>query len=367
MLDIGIKMLSKLFNKKASYVALSLLLVVISFALYFPTQAHAGLLTNAVVQTSDSRPSQSGTTYTVTYTFPGTTSIKCIDIIFGDTTGHIVTTANPSTTAPSGMTTTSAVKGSVTGGGLTDGNWSLYNSTNGILQYEYSTGGASTATSVTITTTTITNPSASSFYFQVATYSSLSTHTCSSLVDTSNVGALVTTGGVATSVTVDPTLTFAVSGSSGAINGGPASNAITTGVTVPFGNVSAGGSATSAAQLLTTSTNAKNGYNIYIRDTQALTDTAADTIRDQAGTPGSPNNFDGSTSQSSFGYTTNSSTVAMGSNKWAGLTQSNVSIDNQTSPQNAATLGVEYQLQLKNTQQPGTYSNTITYTAAPSY
>ncbi|SRR5258706_2746532 len=353
--------------KKSLSVLLAILIIAIPFYTISLEQAHAGLLTSGSIQLSDPRPSNAGTTYTVTYTFPGTTSIKCINIIFGNTTGNIILSANPSTTAPTGLTTTSAVKTSLSGGGLTNGNWTLYNSTNGILQYEYSTGEASTATSVTITTNTITNPSVGTFYAQVATYSSLSTHTCSTLVDNSNLMALTTTGGVSTSVTVDPTISFSVAGSSGVVNGGPASNAITTGSSIAFGSVAAGGSATSAAQLLTTSTNAAHGYNIYIRDTQALTNSNSDTVRDQTGTPGSPNDFDGTTSQSSFAYTTNSSTVVMGSNKWAGLTQTNVSLDNQTTAQNATTLGVEYQLEMKNTQPPGTYSNVITYTATPTY
>jgi len=353
--------------KKSLSIVLSVLLLLVGFSLYFVQPAHAGLLTSSSIQLSDPRPSNSATTYTIKYTFPGTTSIQCIDVIFADTTGHITLTTNPATTAPTGMTTTSSVYGGTSGGGLTSGNWSLYHNTNGILQFENSSGEASTATQITITATTNTNPSVGTFYAQIATYSTLSTHTCSGLVDNSNVMALATTGGVSTSVTVDPTISFAVSGSSGAVNGGPASDLITTGSSMAFGSVSAGGSATSAAQLLTTSTNAAHGYSIYIRYTQALTDANTDTIRDQSGTPASANSFDGSTSQSSFAYTTDSSTVAMGNNKWAGLTTTNTSIDDQTSALNAATLHVEYQLQLKNTQPPGTYSNVITYTVTPTY
>ena len=354
--------------KKVISISLSVLILIVSFSMYYLPQAHAGLLSSASVELSDPRPSNAGTTYTVTYTFPGTTSIQCIDIIFGGAASNISISSGPSTAAaPTGMTTTSAVKTSVTGGGLTDANWSLYNTNNGVLQYEYATGSPTTATSVTITTNTITNPSVGTFYAQVATYSTLTTHTCSGLVDNSNVMALATTGGVSTSVTVDPTISFSVAGTSGAINGGPTSNAITTASSIAFGNVAAGGSASSAAQLLTTSTNAAHGYTIYIKDDKALTDANSDTVTDQTGTPSSPTAFTGSTSVSSFGYTTNSTTVAMTSNNWAGLTQTNVAIDTQTAPQNAKTLSVEYQLEMKSIQPPGTYSNVITYTATPTY
>lgn len=354
--------------KKSLSIFLVVILLVVSFATFYTQKANAGLLSVASIELSDPRPSNSGTTYTIKYTFPGTTSIKCIDVIFADTTAHITLTANPATTAPSGMTTTSSVYGGTSGGGLTSGSWSLYSATNGILQFENSSGEASTATPITITATTNTNPSASTFYAQIATYSTLSTHTCSSLVDSSNVTALATTGGVSTSVTVDPTLSFSVAGySGGGVNGGPATNPITTASSIAFGSVPAGGAATSAAQLLTTSTNAAGGYNLYVRNTQLLTNSNLDTIRAQSGTPGSPASFDGSSSQSSLAYTTDSSTIVMGSDQWAGLTTTNVAVDTQTAPQNAAALHVEYKLQLKSTQPPGTYSNVITYTATPTY
>ena len=346
--------------------AVALILFASSFG-YDVRRANAALLSEASIQLSDSRPSNSSTTYTTTFTFPGTTSIQCINIIFADATGNIVTTPNPSTTAPTGMTTTSGVKVSISGGGLTNGNWTLYNSTNGILQYEYGTGEGSTATAVTITTSTITNPSASPFYAQIATYSTLSTHTCSGLVDTSNVMALVTTSGVTTSVTVDPTLTFSVANYGSAVNGsGDTSPVTTTSTTVPFGTVSAGSTAW-GSQTLTTSTNAAHGYTLYIRYTGQMVNSNADTFRNQAGTPASPNAYDGSSSQSSFGFTTDSGTVSMGSNQWAGLTTSNTSIHTRTSAQNGDAIHIEYKVQPSNVQPPGTYSTVVTYTATPSY
>jgi hypothetical protein len=344
---------------------LSLVLLSTYFAFY-PINSEAAIATQASIQISDPRPSQASVTYTVTFVHGSTSTIKCIVVQFSSS-------ADMSGSAPTSMLTTSAVKGSLSGTGITNGNWSLYDgfnnsNTNGYLQFENATGDSITAGNyATASATTITNTSSSTFYARITTYSGVATHTCSTQVDQSNILALTTTGGVATTVTVDPTISFSVAGYSSAVNGGPAPDLITTPSSIAFGNVSAGGSATSAAQLLTTSTNAANGYSLYIRSTQALTDSNNDTIRDQSGTPASPASFDGTTSQSSFAYTTDSSTVAFGSNKWAGLTTTNTNIDTKLSPQNATTLHVEYQLQLKNTQPPGTYSNVITYTATPSY
>jgi hypothetical protein len=346
------------------------LIAVVTFAASFAysvQKASAALLSSASIQLSDSRPSQTGVTYITTFTFPATTSIKCIDIIIGDSVANIVTTPNPATTAPAVLDTTSGAKVSVTGGGLTDGSWTLYNTTNGVLQYENSSGEASTATQIVITTSTITNTSAATFYAQVATYSTLSTHTCSTRVDTSNFMALVTTAGVTTSVTVDPSLTFSVANYGSAVNGsGSTGLATTTSTTVPFGTVAANADK-AGSQTLTTSTNAAHGYTLYVRYTGILTDTNADTFRTQAGTPGSPLSFDGSSSQSSFGYTTDSDTVVFGSDQWAGLTTTNTSIHTKATAQNANAIHVEYKVHPSNVQPPGTYSTTITYTATPSY
>ena len=329
---------------------------------FFIGQAYAaGVLSGASIQLSDSRPSGTAVSYTTVFTFPGTTSIKCINIVFAaaaDMTGGV----------PAALTTTSSSKGTISGAAdLTDGSWSLYNTANGTLQYENASGEAPVADVVTIPTTGITNTSEATFYGQITTYSTLDTHTCSTVVDQSNVIALVTTAGVTTTVTVSPTISFSVADYGSAVNGsGSETPVTTTSTTVPFGSVAAG--ATSwGSQTLTVSTNAANGYTLYVRDSQDLTNPNTDTIRDQAGTPGSPEDFDGSASQSSFGYTADGTGVVFGSNKWAGLTQTNTAICIETAAINADATHVEYKVQISNTQEPGTYTTVIIYTATPSY
>lgn len=352
--------------KKSLSIVLSILLIAVAYAVYFTPQAHAGLLTSSSVQLSDPRGGQSSVTYKVGYTFSSTSSIQCIQVKFG--------AASDLSSAPTGMTSGSSF--TLSGGGLTQGNWTNYGSTNGTLEIYYATGEAPTATAITINFAGVHNPTANApFYAQITTYSTESSTgaTCSGVVDQSNVMAITTTEGVATTVTVDPTISFSVAGSSGAVNGGPTADAITTASSMAFGSVSAGGSATSAAQLLTVSTNAAHGYTIYIRNTQLLTDSNSDTIAAQTcassdcSTVANAQAFSGSSSVSSFGFTTNSTNDAITSNNWVGLTTSNVQIDHSTAPANAATVSVEYKLQLKNTQQPGTYSNVVTYTATPTY
>ena len=341
--------------------------------MYNPTRVQAALLSSASVKLNNAQPSASNVTYQETFTFPGTTSIQCIDIIFADTAAHITLTTNPSTTAPSGMTTTSATKASVSGGGLTDGNWTLYNTTNGILQYEYSTGQASTATQITITTNAITNPSSGTFYAQIATYSTLATHTCSGLVDNSNVMALVTTSGVSATATVDPSLTFSVANYGSAVNGsGDTSPVTTTATTIPFGHIT-GGNSVWGSQTLTLSTNALHGYTIYASYSAQMTDTNNDTFRDQACTSSNCTTaanaiaYDGSSSQSSLGYTADNANVSFGSNHWLGLTTAGAAIASNTSAINSDVTHVEFKIEASNVQVPGTYSTTVIYTAVPTY
>src|SRR6185437_11560072 len=153
-----------------------------------------------------------------------------------------------------------------------------------------------------VTNTSITNPT--NIYAQVTTYSTNTSHVCTGQVDQSNINALLFTTGVTTTVSVDPSLTFSVANDGAAVNGsGDTGFVTTTASTIPFGTVNAGTTGV-GSQTLTVSTNAKNGYNLYINKSQTLTDAASDTYRDQGNTLGSPASFDGSTSQSSFAVTT---------------------------------------------------------------
>jgi hypothetical protein len=354
----------KIFIKKTLSVVI--ILSIVSFFsltnfLIAKAQASTGFLSSARVQLGDSRPSQTGVTYTTMFTPAGTTGIQCMNIVFA-------TAADMTGGVPATLTTTSAVKGTIVGGGLTDGDWSLYvTGNNGTLQYEALSAKTTSATTITIPTTTITNTSAAIFYAQITTYSTLTSHTCSNIVDQSNVIALITLAGVTTNVTVQPTLTFSVTNDGAAVNGsGDSTFVTTTASTIPLGIVAAGATA-QGSQTLTISTNATHGYTLYLRDSQALTDAAGDTIPDQPGTPTASNSFNGSTTQSSFGYTADGNGTSFGSNKWAGLTQTNVVIASRSAAISADATHAEFKVEISNVQPPGTYATVISYTATPSY
>jgi len=350
----------KIFIRKVlSIITIVSIVFASSLTNFVVSQAYgSGLITSSSIQLSDSRPSQSGTTYTALFT-PTVSSIGCVNISFytnADMTGGV----------PSSMLTTSSAKVSVTGTGITGANWALTNTTNGTLTYKTATPDTPSS-AVTIATSTITNTSLTTFYAQISTFT---TNSCATPVDTSNVIALATLSGVTAQVTVSPTLSFSVADYGSPVNSSGDSNPkTTTNASIPFGTVAAG--ATSwGSQTLTVSTNAAHGYTLYIRDTQALTEPGNNTIRDLSGTPTSGVVFDASTSQSAFGYTTDAgSPYNFGgtANRWAGVTQTNVAINAKSGAISADPTHIELKVGVSNVQPPGAYSTVIAYTATPSY
>lgn len=356
-------------NKKR--VAVLLLISIFTFAGVFQfsaQKAKAALLSSASIQLSDSIPSDTGVTYTVSLTVPDATVVKCVDIIFGDTAAHISLTTNPSTTAPAAMTTTSSTLTGATG--FTAGNFTPYNGANGIVQLEDATGHAGPNGAATLTIGTITNTSTNgAFYAQIATYSTLSAHACSGLIDNSNVMALTTASGVAVSATVNPSISFSLANYSSAVNGSIAPNALgTTDAThVGFGTVSPA-TAYVAAHTATVSTNGAGGYILYSRYTGTLSN-GTQTIADTSGSNASPASFSGSGTTSAFGYTTDNTqeTGRFTSNTWSKFTTTNAEVAKSTSAISGDTTHIGYELEASNTQQPGSYTTNVIYTVTPSY
>jgi hypothetical protein len=364
----------KVFSYKKALLILTIILVLVGSNFTFAIlQAQAtGQLSSASILISDPRPGISGSSLTYTIGFKWATSytVKCVKVAY-------VTTAAGST-EPTGMVTTSAAKGTVSGTGLTNSNWSLWNSTDGVPQFEDATGDAITSgNAATFPMNTLTNPtSASTFYAQITTYDTLTTHTCSGVKDTITI-AFATTSGIYTSVTVDPSLSFSVAGvsTSQTVNSdAQTTTAVSTANTIPFGTV-AGNALGVSAQDLTVSTNTAGGYTIYASYSAALTDGAAHTIADATGTNASPATFVTSTTTSAFGYTTESTSLSGSASRFASakyakfLTTGTEIAGNAAAPAAVAsqTTRVGYKVAISNLQAPGTYTTTIGLVATPTY
>lgn len=168
---------------------------------------------------------------------------------------------------------------------------------------------------------------------------------------------------VASSATTsDPSLTFSLD-----------SSAIT------FANLNSGNSYTDSAKttVLTTSTNAYNGYTIYAKEDQALTSPNG-TIADFSGTNSSPTTWSGL----GFGYNTSDTNLSGGTasrfsgSKYAGFTTSSTTngdpvADNLGPVQNPAISNeqftISYRVTGNNLTKAGTYTNTIIYTIVAGY
>lgn len=149
--------------------------------------------------------------------------------------------------------------------------------------------------------------------------------------------------------------------------------------TITFSNLNAGNSYTDAGKsdILTTTTNAYNGYTVYGRVTQPLKTPDGNTIANYV----SPNSAPTAWSGTGFGYTTNDTNLSGtgGANRfnnganYAGFTTSGPGdpvADNAgpvTNNQINDSTTVSYRVTANNTTPAGTYTNTIIYTIVPSY
>lgn len=148
--------------------------------------------------------------------------------------------------------------------------------------------------------------------------------------------------------------------------------------TVTFSNLNAGNSYTDSSKtsVLTTSTNAYNGYTVFAKETQALTAPGGGTIANFGSTNTSPATWSGT----GFGYNTNDISLTGGTanrftgGKYAGFTTSSNGdpvADNPgpvtTTPISNDQFTISYRITGSNTTAVGTYTNTILYSIVPVY
>lgn len=150
---------------------------------------------------------------------------------------------------------------------------------------------------------------------------------------------------------------------------------------INFSNLNSGNSYTDGSKttVLTTSTNAYNGYTVYAKESQALTSNESATIANYSGTNNTPNTWSGT----GFGYTTSDSNLGgsggtgrFSGTKYAGfITSSNTPGDpvaDDTGPVQSPAISneqftISYRVTGDNTTTAGRYSNTIIYTIVAGY
>jgi hypothetical protein len=347
--------------------------VILATGLLWATTGIAGAatLTFASMKLSDSRPGQTAVSYTFQASNVSTgTTINCIRLEFD-------TSADGSGSKPTGMNITSAAFSTSSNYVPTPSGWTVINdNTTGVTTLTNAGGQApgGLASNRTVILTGITNSSTANDDFFVLFNTYASTNCSSSPVDNAMV-AFILTQGQTVSVSVSPTLTFDISGrASGTSCNGATSNRTTTSTTVPLGTVTAAVNSV-AAQDLTVSTNAGNGYTVFTNYTGPPA-AGAETIDDHTGTNAAPTAFPAPGTEA-FGYTTNDSTLGTGTpdrftsaggNKWAKFTATNdaeVAFNNTSVASQVTCVG--YQLGISSTTVPGTYTTTVIFTATPVY
>jgi len=213
------------------------------------------------------------------------------------------------------------------------------------------------------------------YYFQIRTFGN--TDCTTTPIDSATI-TYTNTSGSQVSLSVDPSLTGTTTGvGSGASCDGVTTTGASSSTAMSFSGV------TSAAngimcQDLQVATNAPNGYTVYLRYTQPLTDALAQTIADVPGTNASPAAFPPAGTEA-YGYSTDDATLgtgtpdrftnydSLGHQGWAKVTTTNAEVGYEPSGVTATDYHIAHRISIASTTPAGTYTATIIYTITPVY
>jgi hypothetical protein len=358
------------YKPRTNIAALLALLLAVTTIVANVGTAYAATLTSSSITLSDSRISQTGVTYDFAAGGVTTSGIQCIKLVFSDAaTGGSV---------PAGMTTNGDTN-DLTGNYIpTPANWARTNPSNGTIQFTGTSQTPASTSGRTLSLAGVTNgsSSAASYFLQFSTFNNTD---CSSSHVDSVVVMYRFTDGQQVTATVDPTLTFTVAGVTGngslTVNTATITNGLaTTSSTIPFGTLTSASNKI-AAQDLTVTTNAGNGYTVFTRYTGVLTSGSFTISNLGTHTNAAPGAFSAAGTEG-FGYTTEDSTLGTGTadrftttggNKWAAFTTSNAEVAFNATGATSQTTRVGMQTGVASTTEPGSYATTVIYTATPIY
>lgn len=350
--------------KRASYVLSAL---AVTLAAIPAVQANALQVTSRSLTLSNSAPGNAGgtaVTYTFAFTPAQTTNIKSVNIDICDSASG---TCTPGTTGvPSGLTTTGAAVGTVSGLG-SGGSWTGSFGTNGRLRItNSSSAGAPSAASVQFTGITNPNATNTTFYARITTYSDAAYTTA---IDTGTV-ATSTANQIQLSASVDETLVFCT-GTSGVTS---SSCAGATGTAVNLGALTASSTGTGTSQI-GVSTNANSGYAVTVNGATLTSgsNTIAALASQTASSQGSAQfglnlkaNTTPSVGSEVAGSGTATATANYGtSNQFRFVTGDQVASKNSADAFRLFT--VSYIANIPGNQPAGTYTATMTYIATATF
>ena len=349
--------------RKLLYILPSLAAFLVISLVIYVAGSKAAVLTEASLSLSDPRVSQTSVTYTFDASTVTTSAIKCIDLIF-------TAAASGSTAPPTGIDASGAAFDATSDYVPTPASWSVAASA-GRVSITFATGETpASATDRTVVLTGIDNGSTANtgYFVRFATYDN--TDCASSGVDSITAGFIYTEG-QSVSMTVDPSLSFSLAALAigQSVNDEPVT-VLTTTTTIPFGTVTTSANAV-AAHTATVSTNAPNGYTLYVRYTGQLNNGTED-LDNHTGTNATPTTFSAAGTEA-FGYTTEDFTLGTGttdrfdSNLWAAFTTTNAEVAYSTGAVSNEATDVGYQVGINGATSAGTYTTTVIYTLTPIY
>jgi sugar lactone lactonase YvrE len=189
------------------------------------------------------------------------------------------------------------------------------------------------------------------------------------------VAAIAPSSGTVSAVaTMDPNFAFTIGAHSGACNGAAQSAGTTSSATaISLGHFTSATQSTTAQDLSAT-TNASQGFSVYIRSTGALSDGHSHTIADLSGAPNSTPIAFPATGTAALGYTTSDATLGTGTvNRftnggpyWAGLTTSNAEVFYEPTVA-SSTACVGFRVGAASSTAGTTYSTSIIYSGVPGF
>ncbi len=308
--------------------------------------------------------------YTLNFTTTTGSTLKEIDFQFATTSGG--------STKPTNLDLTGATLGTLVG---LSGSWSLdtTGATAGLLKITYSTGvsiAASTAIQVPLNNIVnghIGDCTSSSTAYSDTCYIGITTYSDLGITSVDN-------GNVPFNFTQDPSMTFTIGGvSSGTSTNGVSTTATTTYNTIPFGHIIIN-DVNYAAQQLTVTTNAPNGYSVYMKVSTQLTGIYTGTLvspfSGNSATWASPQSWrvpTGTTNGTDtmwFGANTSDTRVSgwsSASAKFGPANSTNNVVMYSSSADTGTSAYVTYAIEGNIYQDPDTYSGNIEYTIVPNY
>jgi len=308
---------------------------------------------------SDSRPSATSVSYTFDWDNVSLSTIKCMKIQFN-------TQAGGGGSVPTGFGNIGTYNVATSDFVPDVQTWVGDTATAGVIKITNGTGEIpASSADRTVVINGLTNGSTvnTAFYAIFTTYNNTD---CSADGVDSGVVTFIYTTGQAVSLTVEPSISFAIAAVAiGQSVNGAAVTVLSTTTSIPFSTVTINANAI-AAHTLTVDTNAGSGYFVYVKYTDKPIYNVVNDINDHGGDHTTPTTMAAATE--AFGYTTEDTDYnQFQTNKYSKFTTTNAELAKSTAAVSSEQTKVGYEVGVAGNTPAGTYQTTVVLTCTPMY